>query len=161
MHLTAFAAKARTSRQSSPVGRQDSVLEPSRMVKRVRNREFILQHTLLNTKRKTRYANLDLLLHVALHFPIQAMWQNTQKQTFFVDFCLEYETRSDKLRKTRRKTSPDMLQVARGPPGGASRAEIWGGGSGSMLPQKILMIVGVLRPILVHSEAYREAHRAL
>ena len=34
------------------------------------------------------------------------------------------------------------------------------GGSGGMLPQKILMILGVLRRILVHSEAYREAHRA-
>ena len=31
------------------------------------------------------------------------------------------------------------------------------GGSGGMLPQKVL---GVLRHILVHSEAYREAHRA-
>ena len=27
-----------------------------------------------------------------------------------------------------------------------------------MLPQEILMILGVLRRILVHSEAYREAH---
>ena len=31
------------------------------------------------------------------------------------------------------------------------------GGSGDMLPQEIL---GVLRRILVHSEAYREAQRA-
>jgi len=31
------------------------------------------------------------------------------------------------------------------------------GGSGGMLPQEIL---GILRCILVHSEAYREAHRA-
>ena len=31
------------------------------------------------------------------------------------------------------------------------------GGSGGMLPHEIL---GVLRNILVHSEAYREAHRA-
>ena len=31
------------------------------------------------------------------------------------------------------------------------------GGSGGMLPQKILMILGFLRCILVHSEAYREA----
>ena len=29
-----------------------------------------------------------------------------------------------------------------------------------MLPPKNLMILGVLRCILVHSEAYREAHRA-
>ena len=34
------------------------------------------------------------------------------------------------------------------------------GGSGGMVPQEILMILGVLRLILVHSEAYREAHRA-
>ena len=34
------------------------------------------------------------------------------------------------------------------------------GGSGGMLPQEILMSLGVLRRILVHSEAYREAHRA-
>ena len=34
------------------------------------------------------------------------------------------------------------------------------GGSGGILPQEILMILGVLRRILVHSEAYREAHRA-
>ena len=34
------------------------------------------------------------------------------------------------------------------------------GGSGGMLPQEILMILGVLRRILVHSEAYRGAHRA-
>ena len=34
------------------------------------------------------------------------------------------------------------------------------GGSGGMLPQEILAILGVLRHILVHSEAYREAHRA-
>ena len=34
------------------------------------------------------------------------------------------------------------------------------GGSRGMLPQEILMILGVLRCILVHSEAYREAHRA-
>ena len=34
------------------------------------------------------------------------------------------------------------------------------GGSGSMLPQEILIILSVLRRILVHSEAYREAHRA-
>ena len=33
------------------------------------------------------------------------------------------------------------------------------GGSGGMLPQEILMILSVLRCILVHSEAYREAHR--
>ena len=33
------------------------------------------------------------------------------------------------------------------------------GGPGGMLPQKILGILGVLRCILVHSEAYREAHR--
>ena len=34
------------------------------------------------------------------------------------------------------------------------------GGSGGMLPYEILLILGVLRSILVHSEAYREAHRA-
>ena len=34
------------------------------------------------------------------------------------------------------------------------------GGSGGMLAQEILIILGVLRHILVHSEAYREAHRA-
>ena len=34
------------------------------------------------------------------------------------------------------------------------------GGSGSMLLQEILMILGVLRRILAHSEVYREAHRA-
>ena len=34
------------------------------------------------------------------------------------------------------------------------------GGCGGMLPQKILAILGVLRCILVHSEGYREAHRA-
>ena len=34
------------------------------------------------------------------------------------------------------------------------------GGSGGILPQEILMILGVLKLILVHSEAYREAHRA-
>ena len=34
------------------------------------------------------------------------------------------------------------------------------GGSGGMLPQDLLIILGVLRRILVHSEAYREAHRA-
>ena len=34
------------------------------------------------------------------------------------------------------------------------------GGSGSMFPHKILAILGVLRCIPVHSEAYREAHRA-
>ena len=34
------------------------------------------------------------------------------------------------------------------------------GRSGGMLPQKILVILGVLRSILVHSEAYRVAHRA-
>ena len=34
------------------------------------------------------------------------------------------------------------------------------GGSGGMLPQKFLMILAVLRCILVHSEAYREAYRA-
>ena len=34
------------------------------------------------------------------------------------------------------------------------------GVSGGMLPQEILVILGVLRCILVHSEAYREAHRA-
>ena len=32
------------------------------------------------------------------------------------------------------------------------------GGSGGMLPQEILMILGVLRRILGHSEAYREPH---
>ena len=31
---------------------------------------------------------------------------------------------------------------------------------GGMLPQEILVILGVLRCILVHSEAHREAHRA-
>ena len=31
---------------------------------------------------------------------------------------------------------------------------------GGMLPREILVILGVLRCILVHSEAYREAHRA-
>ena len=34
------------------------------------------------------------------------------------------------------------------------------GGSGGKLPQEILMISGVLRHILMHSEAYREAQRA-
>ena len=34
------------------------------------------------------------------------------------------------------------------------------GGSGGMFPQEILVILGVLRHILVHSEAYREARRA-
>ena len=34
------------------------------------------------------------------------------------------------------------------------------GGSGGMLSQEILVILGVLRCILVHSEAYREAHIA-
>ena len=36
------------------------------------------------------------------------------------------------------------------------------GASGGMFPQKILVILGVLKNILVlvHSEAYREAHRA-
>ena len=34
------------------------------------------------------------------------------------------------------------------------------GQSGGMLPQEILVILGVLRQILTHSEAYREAHRA-
>ena len=34
------------------------------------------------------------------------------------------------------------------------------GGSGGMLPQDILVILCVLGCILVHSEAYREAHRA-
>ena len=34
------------------------------------------------------------------------------------------------------------------------------GGSGGMFPQEILVILGLLRCILVHSEAYREAHRA-
>ena len=35
------------------------------------------------------------------------------------------------------------------------------GGSGSMYaPPENLIIVGVLKHILVHSEAYREAHRA-
>ena len=33
-------------------------------------------------------------------------------------------------------------------------------GSGGMLACEILVILGVLRSILVHSEAYREAHRA-
>ena len=33
------------------------------------------------------------------------------------------------------------------------------GGSGGMLPREILVILGVLRRILVHSEAYTEAHR--
>ena len=35
-----------------------------------------------------------------------------------------------------------------------------GRGSGGILPQEILMISGILRHILVHSEAYREAHKA-
>ena len=34
------------------------------------------------------------------------------------------------------------------------------GGSGSMLPQEILVILGVLRCILVQSETYRKAYRA-
>ena len=34
------------------------------------------------------------------------------------------------------------------------------GGSGGMFPQENLIISGVLRRILVHCEAYREAHRA-
>ena len=34
------------------------------------------------------------------------------------------------------------------------------GGCGGMLPQEILVILRVLRRILVHSEAYREVHRA-
>ena len=34
------------------------------------------------------------------------------------------------------------------------------GGSGEMLPQEVLVILGILRCVLVHSEAYREAHRA-
>ena len=34
------------------------------------------------------------------------------------------------------------------------------GGSGGMVPQEILVLLGVLRHILVHYEAYREAHRA-
>ena len=34
------------------------------------------------------------------------------------------------------------------------------GGSGGMLLQEMLIILGVLRHILVHSGAYREAHRA-
>ena len=34
------------------------------------------------------------------------------------------------------------------------------GGSGGILPQEILAILCALRHILVHSEAYREAHRA-
>ena len=34
------------------------------------------------------------------------------------------------------------------------------GRSGGMLPQENLIISGVLRRILMHSEAYREAHRA-
>ena len=34
------------------------------------------------------------------------------------------------------------------------------GMSGAMLPQKNLMILSVLRCIPVHSEAYREIHRA-
>jgi len=34
------------------------------------------------------------------------------------------------------------------------------GGSGGMLPQEILVILGVLRCIVVHSEAHREARRA-
>ena len=34
------------------------------------------------------------------------------------------------------------------------------GGSGGMLPPEILVILGVLRHILVHSEAHREAHTA-
>ena len=34
------------------------------------------------------------------------------------------------------------------------------GWSGGMLPQEILVILGVLRCIVVHSETYREAHRA-
>ena len=33
-------------------------------------------------------------------------------------------------------------------------------GSGGMLPQESLIILGVLRCILVHSEVYRETHRA-
>ena len=35
------------------------------------------------------------------------------------------------------------------------------GGSGGLLPQKILVILGVLTHIQVHSEAYREAQIAL
>ena len=34
------------------------------------------------------------------------------------------------------------------------------GRCGGMLPQVVLVILGVLRCILVHSEAYREAHGA-
>ena len=34
------------------------------------------------------------------------------------------------------------------------------GGSGGMLPQDILVILGILRRILVHSEAYQETRRA-
>ena len=34
------------------------------------------------------------------------------------------------------------------------------GGVWGMLPQETLVILGVLRCILVHSEAYRETHRA-
>ena len=34
------------------------------------------------------------------------------------------------------------------------------GGSGGMVHQEISIMLGVLRRILVHSEAYREAHRA-
>ena len=34
------------------------------------------------------------------------------------------------------------------------------GGLGACSPRKFLMILGVLRRILVHSEAYKEAHRA-
>ena len=35
-----------------------------------------------------------------------------------------------------------------------------GGVWGACSPKEILMILGVLRCILVHCEAYREAHRA-
>ena len=34
------------------------------------------------------------------------------------------------------------------------------GRSGGMLPQEISVVLDVLRHILVHSEAYREAHKA-
>ena len=34
------------------------------------------------------------------------------------------------------------------------------GGSGGMLPEENLIILGVLRRILMHSGAFREAHRA-
>ena len=51
------------------------------------------------------------------------MWQDTQNRwTFFAAFFLEYEIKLDKLRQTRRKTSPDQLVSARAARRGASRA---------------------------------------